>query len=81
MILVTRLDGKEMVVNAEHILTVERTPDTVILLSTGLRLMVREPIEEISERAIAYRRRTLSGPELRAAVLPFHRGAPKNEED
>jgi flagellar protein FlbD len=80
MILLTRLDGKEMVVNAEHILLAEQTPDTVLLLSSGLRLMVKESIEEVAERATAYRRRTLSGPELRATVLPLHRGPPKSED-
>ena len=75
MIVLTRLDGKEMVVNAEHILFVERTPDTMLVLTTGLRLMVKETMEEVAERAIAYRRRTLVGPELRGAVLPLRGGA------
>ena len=35
MIVLTRLDGKEIVVNADLILTVEATPDTVIALVPG----------------------------------------------
>jgi flagellar protein FlbD len=76
MILVTRLDGKELVVNADHILTVEHTPDTVLHLTGGLTLMVREPVEEVVERVVAFRRRVLGGPEVRRAVVPFPRSVP-----
>jgi flagellar protein FlbD len=76
MIVLTRLDGKELVVNADHILTVEHTPDTVIHLDTGLRLMVREPVEEVVERVVAFRRRLLGAPDVRRAVVPFPRSVP-----
>ena len=61
MVRVTRLDGSEIVVNADLIETLEATPDTVVTLSTGRRLVVREPVEEVIERVTAYRRR-LGGP-------------------
>ena len=77
MIALTRLDGKELVVNADHILTAEATPDTVLLLTTGLRLMVREPVPEVVERVAAWQRRARGGPEARATVLPFPRGVPQ----
>jgi len=76
MIQLTRLDGKELVVNADQILTVEATPDTVILFTTGLHLMVRESSAEVVERVIAFRRRILAGPERRGAVVPFARNEP-----
>jgi flagellar protein FlbD len=76
MIALTRLDGKDLVVNADHILTVEGTPDTVLHLSNGLRLMVREPVEDVVERVVAYRRRVVGGPEVRRSVVPFPRGVP-----
>jgi len=76
MIALTRLDGKEFVVNSDHILTVEHTPDTVLHLPTGLRLMVREPVEEVVEKVAAWRRRLLAGPEARRAVVPFPRSVP-----
>jgi len=80
MIRVTRLDGKELWVNSDQILTVEATPDTVLLLQGGLHLMVREPPEEVVERALAYRRRIAVGPERRGALVPFPRphGAPSS---
>lgn len=76
MISLTRLDGKDLVVNADHILTVERTPDTVLHLTTGLRLMVREPVEDVVEKVVAYRRRLQGGPDVRRAVVPFPRSVP-----
>ena len=76
MIALTRLDGKELVVNADHILTAEATPDTVILLTTGHKLMVMEEVPEVVDRMAAWQRRIRGGPEARGSVLPFPRGLP-----
>lgn len=62
MIFLTRLDGREVVVNTDLVVTVERIPDTVVTLTTGDRIMVREPVEEVVERAVAFRHRVLQGP-------------------
>lgn len=56
MIKVTRLSGEMVVINAELIETVEATPDTVITLTTGKKLVVLEEPEEVVERVMAYRR-------------------------
>jgi flagellar protein FlbD len=80
MILLTRLDGKELVVNADHLLTVEATPDTVIQLLNGMHLMVKEPPDEVVERVAAWRRRCLGGPERRGDLLSFPRSVPMPEE-
>jgi flagellar protein FlbD len=64
MIHVTRLDGTDVVVNADLIATIERTPDTVLTLVTGARLRVRETVDECIDRVVAYRRRLQLGPEL-----------------
>ena len=77
MIQLTKLDGKELVVNADHILTVEATPDTVLLLTTGLHIMVREPVSEVVDRTALWRRRIHLGPELKGVVLPFQRVTPE----
>lgn len=66
MILLTRFDGTEVVVNSDLIVTVEKIPDTVVTLTTGDRIMVRERVEEVVERAAAYRHRVLQGPGVRA---------------
>ena len=62
MILLTRLGGPTFVVNAEHILTLERTPDTVITLTTGARLLVHEPIEAVVAKGVSYKRQIMHGP-------------------
>jgi flagellar protein FlbD len=64
MIHVTRLDGTDVVVNADLIATIERTPDTVLALVTGARLMVRESVEELIDRVVAFRRRSQLGPQV-----------------
>jgi len=56
LIEVTKLNGGEMVINAELIETVEATPDTIVCLTTGKKYMVRETVKEIIARVIAYRR-------------------------
>jgi len=87
MIVLTRLDGKELVVNAEHILTAEATPDTVLHLTNGLSLMVREPVAEVVEKVAAWRRRTMTGPEVilpsepLRPVVPFPRGVPNRKPE
>lgn len=47
MILVHRLTGQALHVNAAHILSVEPTPDTLLHLTDGTRMMVRESAEEV----------------------------------
>jgi len=56
LISVTKLNGQEMVINAELIEIVEKTPDTIISLVTGKKYMVRESVEEIIVRVIEYRK-------------------------
>jgi len=65
MIFLTRFDGTEVVVNSDLIVTVEKIPDTVVTLTTGDRIMVKEPIEEVVARAAAYRHRVMQGPGVR----------------
>ena len=62
MILLSRLDGRDVWVNEDLLLTVERTPDTLLTLTTGLRLLVREPVDEVVARIVAFRRRLHGGP-------------------
>ena len=56
MIRVTRLNGKEFVVNAELIQYVEATPDSVITLVNHEKLVVKEPVDEIVRRVVEYGR-------------------------
>jgi len=56
MIKLTRLNGDEFVVNAELIRFVESRPDTYVTLTSADRFIVREPVEEVVKRSIAYSR-------------------------
>ena len=51
---VTRLNGKRFVINAEQIKYIESTPDTMITLVSGEKVMVKEMIEEVVTRATDY---------------------------
>ena len=54
MINVSRLNGEDYVLNCNLIETVEANPDTVISLTTGHKLVVRESTDEIIEKVIKY---------------------------
>ena len=56
MITVTRLNGKNLIVNAELIRTIEENPDTTIKLINGDHIIVKEPMQEVVEKAIDYGR-------------------------
>jgi flagellar protein FlbD len=64
MIGLTRLNGRPLVVNAELIETVESTPDTVVSLITGKKLLVLESPDEVIERVMHYRRKAGSAGSL-----------------
>jgi flagellar protein FlbD len=57
MIYVTRLNHTSIVLNCDLIEHVETTPDTVISLTTGQKIMVLESPEEIVDRVVQFRRK------------------------
>lgn len=57
MIKVSRLKSQEeFVLNAEIIETIEETPDTVVTLTNGKKLIVEESMDEIVRKVMDYRR-------------------------
>lgn len=54
MIPVTRMNGSAIVVNALLIESVESTPDTLITLVTGKKMMVRESEEHVVDLVKKY---------------------------
>jgi flagellar protein FlbD len=56
MIQVTRLDHTPLIVNPDLIIFMEETPDTIITLSNGDKIMVQERVSEIIRRVIQFRR-------------------------
>ncbi len=47
MIRVTKFDGNSMMLNADWIQSIEETPDTVITLTTGSKILVKDSVAEI----------------------------------
>ncbi|MEI7027326.1 flagellar FlbD family protein [Paenibacillus sp. y28] len=47
MIPLTRLNGQTIVLNAFLIETVESTPDTLLTLTTGKKIIVREKVSDV----------------------------------
>ena len=61
MIDVTRLNGKNFVLNAELIEVMEETPDTVTTLTTGHKYLVKESVDEVLDKIYAYKRKIMAG--------------------
>ena len=57
MIPVTRLDQRKVIVNADLIKYVESTPDTILTLTTGDKLIVKETPDEVVQRVVEFGRR------------------------
>lgn len=55
MILLSRLNGSELGVNADLIERVESNPDTVITLVDGTKYVVSEPATEVIARIVEFR--------------------------
>lgn len=76
MIALRRLNGSEVMINAELIETVESTPDTVISLSTGNRYVVKEPMKVVLEKILEYRRSIAAAKKDPAAKAEGAAGTP-----
>lgn len=67
MIRLTRINRVPVVLNSDLIEHVEVTPDTVIALTTGQKLVVMESADEVIQKVIEFRRLIANRPELMAA--------------
>jgi flagellar protein FlbD len=68
MIRLTLYNDADIVVNSDLIESVERTPDTLISLTTGKKVMVKESVEDVIDRVIAFRRQIAARAISREAV-------------
>lgn len=55
MIALRRLNNEEFVLNADLIETVEATPDTILLLTSGKRLLVKNTVEDVVRKVVKYK--------------------------
>jgi flagellar protein FlbD len=61
MIELTRLNKSRLVVNSDLIKFIENTPDTVLTLTTGEKVVVSESCHAVIEKVVEFRRRTTAG--------------------
>lgn len=69
MIFVTRYDGKKVVINSDLIEMIESTPDTMITMTTGRKINVKNSVEEVLAEVKKYRKEI---------VLPLIKESEKN---
>jgi flagellar protein FlbD len=55
----TRLQGQKIVINVDLIEFIESTPDTIITTSTGKKVMVQERVQDVIDKAVEYKRRSI----------------------
>lgn len=55
MIKLHKLNGTEIILNADFIESIEATPDTKIILTTGNQYIVKETIEEVIQKIVEYK--------------------------
>lgn len=79
MIRMTKINGEPIVVNADLIEFVEETPDTVISLCTGKKLMVRESVADVIEAAREHRRSTGVRPADVVSMAETARGTSRSQ--
>ena len=56
MIELTKINNMKFTLNAEIIECVEETPDTVVSLTTGKKLIVKESRQDVTNLVISYKR-------------------------
>ena len=61
MISVTRMNGTELTINAELIETIEEVPDTVIALTTGKKIIVKESRQKVVNLVKLYKNDIICG--------------------
>lgn len=54
MIKVTRLSGDPIYINSALIEFIEETPDTMVTLTTGKKLIIKEHVEEVIKSILEY---------------------------
>jgi len=62
MVKLTRLNDSRVVINADLIEFIEALPDTIVTLTTGQKLMVKENVEEVVRLVVEYKRSILTNP-------------------
>jgi len=75
MIQVTRLDNSKLILNVEMIQSLQSAPDTVITFTNKVRMVVKESVEELSQKIIDYQKSVSHNPQLEADPCSEYRYA------
>ena len=62
MINLTKLNDSKIVINSDLIEFIEAIPDTIVTLTTGQKIMVKESVEDVVKGVIEYKRNILRKP-------------------
>ncbi|HTU82489.1 MAG TPA: flagellar FlbD family protein [Candidatus Acidoferrales bacterium] len=57
MIALTRLNGHPVMLNCDLIESIEETPDTVVTLTSGNRLVVRDSMAQVQQKIVEFKRK------------------------
>ena len=81
MIRLTRLNHVPLVLNSDLIEQVEVTPDTVITMTTGEKIMVLESADQIMDRVVQFRRTIFNWATVRSGETQVETMKQGPEED
>ena len=57
MVELTRLQNQKIIVNADLIEFIEATPDTMISMTTGKKIIVLESVKQVIDKVVRYKKR------------------------
>lgn len=69
MIELTKLNGEDIIINADMIENIRSRPDTLITLSNGDYIMVKEKRREVMDKVIAYKKKINSADDRNPSKL------------
>lgn len=78
MIQLTRLNNKPLLVNSDLIKFVEQSPDTLVTLMSGEKIVVLEKSDEVLSRIIEFRRSVLRGLSAEWDASSIHVQSPRS---
>lgn len=76
MISIHKLNGQEIVINAELIESLEKGRETIVCLATGNRFLIQENVEEVVQKVIDYRNKVNAGQKAVNPIAGFERHNP-----
>jgi len=62
MINLTKLNDSRIVINSDLIEFIEALPDTIVTLTTGQKIIVKESVEDVVNKIVEYKRNILHKP-------------------